>query len=290
MENTSSTSGPISFLLGEGFLAQTLLGIVVVFALFYLMIAFEYLYSMFSLVSGKVVEVFPFTASSNDKQIVIAQDIKKNPKGKQIPFSVNERTGTEFSYSFYMFVNPSTFNNTDTLATVFYKGYLQPWPLLCPGVFLRRNTNTLRVFLNAYSNPYQYCDVENIPVSKWFHVVLAVRRGSMEIYINGNLSKKLPYEFGMPYQNFQDILIFNQSSFTLRGSTTPALGEETFEVRGAFSGNLSALMYYPYALSYTEINSLMAQGPSKKVLSDTKEMPPYFADQWWTTSYSQTTA
>jgi hypothetical protein len=291
MELSSSTegSGITGFLLGDGFLAQTLLGIATVFALFYIMILFEYLYNMFSSIGGKNIELFPYTASSEDKQIVITQDPKKDPKAKQIPFSVNERTGVEFSYSYYLYVSPSTFDNTDTLATVFYKGYLTPWPLLGPGVFIRKNTNSMRIFLNAYENPYQYCDVENIPVSKWFHVALVTRRGGMEIYINGNLSKKLRFESGMPYQNFQDVILFNQSSCTLRGSTTPALGEETYEVRGVFKGNLSALSYFPYALSYTEINGLMNAGPSKKVLSDSKELPPYFADQWWTTSYSQTT-
>jgi hypothetical protein len=100
----------------------------------------------------------------------------------------------------------------------------------------------------------------------------------------------MSFEGGMPYQNFQDLVLFNQSNFTLRGSTTPALGEETFEVRGVFKGNLSALTYFSYALSYTEIQSIMNLGPSKKVLSATQELPPYFADQWWTTSYTKTEA
>ena len=47
---------------------------------------------------------------------------------------------------------------------------------------------------------------------------------------------------------------------------------------------------FSYALSYTEIQSMMNMGPSKKVLSATQELPPYFADQWWTTSYTKTEA
>lgn len=288
--STNSNSGLKSIVMGDGFLSQTLLALAAVFALFFLFLSLEFFYSAISNVTGRNLELFPFTAASEDKQVVIQQDIKKYPQGKQIPFSVNERTGSEFSYSFYLYVNPATFNNSDTLANVFYKGYLSPWPLMGPGVFVKRNTNTLRIFMNSYNNPYMYCDVENIPVSKWFHCVVSVRRNSMEIYINGNLTKKMTFESGMPYQNFQDLILFNQTNFTIRGSTTPSLGEETFEVRGVFKGNLSALTYFSYALSYTEIQSLMNMGPSKKVLSSTQELPPYFADQWWTTSYNKTEA
>jgi hypothetical protein len=287
---SNSNSSLKNIVMGDGFLSQLLLALAAVFAIFFLFLSLEFFYSSISNVTGRNIELFPFTASSEDKQVVIRQDTKKYPQGKQIPFSVNERTGTEFSYSFYLYVNPSTFNNSDTLATVFYKGYLSPWPLMGPGVFLKRNSNTLRVFMNSYTNPYMYCDVENIPVSKWFHVVVSVRKNSMEVYVNGNLTKKMSFENGMPYQNFQDVVFFNQSNFTLRGSTTPAVGDETFEVRGVFKGNLSAVTYFSYALSYTEIQSLMNMGPSKKVLSATQELPPYFADQWWTTSYTKTEA
>lgn len=290
LASTNSNSGLKSIVMGDDFLSQTLLALAAVFALFFLFLSLEFFYSAISNVSGRNLELFPFTAGSEDKQIVIQQDVKKYPQGKQIPFSVNERTGSEFSYSFYLYVNPATFNNSETLATVFHKGYLTPWPLLGPGVFVRRNTNTLRIFMNSYNNPFMYCDVENIPVSKWFHVVMSVRKNALEVYINGNLTKKMTFESGMPYQNFQDLVLFNQSNFTLRGSTTPALAEETYEVRGVFKGNLSALTYFSYALSYTEIQSVMNMGPSKKVLSSTQELPPYFADQWWTTSYNKSEA
>ena len=290
--NTGSTGGITSILydsvMGEGTVAQTILAIVIVFALFYLFLAFEFVYQAFSSYNTGNVELFPYTASSEDKQVVVRQDKTKYPDAKPIPLSDNQRTGTEFSYAFYVYVNPSTFNNSDTLATVFYKGYLTPWPLMGPGVFIRRNTNTMRIFMNSYTNPFMYCDVENIPVSKWFHVVISCRRNAMEVYINGNLTKKMNFDDGLPYQNFQDLILFNQSNFTLRGSTTPALGQETYEVRGVFKGNLSALKYFGYALSYTEIQSLMNMGPAKKVLSASQELPPYFADQWWTTSYTQT--
>jgi hypothetical protein len=48
-------------------------------------------------------------------------------------------------------------------------------------------------------------------------------------------------------------------------------------------GMLSRLLYFNYALSFTEINALMNQGPSKQIASAQGGMPaPYLEDTWWT--------
>ena len=60
---------------------------------------------------------------------------------------------------------------------------------------------------------------------------------------------------------------------------------EKFRIQGAFSGNLSNLVYYSYAASYTEIQGLMNMGPSAKTVSKSEDTPPYLADTYWTTSY-----
>ena len=285
----ADSSSVTSIFMGESFLSQFLLALIVVTLVYLLFLSVEYLYVSFLNIGNHVVDLFPYTASSDDKQVVIRQDTTKFPDAKLIPFSDNERTGMEFTYSFYLYVNPSTFTGDDALASVFYKGYATPYPLLGPGVFIKKNANTMRVFMNAYKNPYMYCDVENIPVRKWFHCAIVARKNSVEIYINGNLSKKMSFEGSMPYQNFQDLILFSQNSMVVRGSTTPALGEhETFTVQGSFAGNLGGLKYFSYALSYTEIQSQVTVGPSKKVMAASQDMPPYLADTWWTTSYTHT--
>jgi len=285
----SDSSSIMNIFFGESFLAQFLLAFVIVVLVYLMFISVEFLYVSFLNIGSHVVDLFPFTASSDDKQIVIRQDISKFPDGKLIPFSDNERTGIEFTYSFYFYVNPSTFTGEDTLASVFYKGYMTPFPLLGPGVFIKKNANTMRVFMNAYKNPYTYCDVENIPVRKWFHCAIMARKNALEIYINGNLSKKLNFEGSLPYQNFQDLILFSQNSMVVRGSTTPAVDPDTFTVQGSFNGNLGGLKYFGYALSFTEIQSQVTVGPSKKVLAASQDMPPYLADTWWTTSYTHST-
>jgi len=51
-------------------------------------------------------------------------------------------------------------------------------------------------------------------------------------------------------------------------------------------GLFSRMTYFSYALSYSEINSLMNQGPSSKLASSQGGMTaPYLDDSWWTSSY-----
>jgi hypothetical protein len=50
---------------------------------------------------------------------------------------------------------------------------------------------------------------------------------------------------------------------------------------------LSSLFYYSYALSYTEIDSLVREGPSSKacIVTQTQDSPPYLEDNWWINNY-----
>jgi hypothetical protein len=140
--------------------------------------------------------------------------------------------------------------------------------------------------MNTYKTWNNYLDVEDIPVSKWVHLVIVCKNNSLEIYVNGNLKKKLPFDGFTPYQNFQDICCFNQRRISLNNAIITSLGDKKFDVFGAMKGLLSRLNYFSYALCYAEIQDLMNEGPSSKIDSDAfKEIPPYFADTWWAQSY-----
>ncbi len=227
-----------------------------------------------------------YTASSEESNILIRQDPKYSD-AIPLGLSVNERTGVEFAYSFYLYVLPSTFTGEQVLRHVFHKGYAVPWPLMGPGLFVHGHTNSMRVVMNTFKNPYVYADVKNIPVGKWFHVVLNCFKGGLDIYINGNLANRIPFKDTTPYQNFQDIVFFSQPNFTFRSAAIAALPEgETFEVRGAFSGYLSSMKYARYALSMNEINRLMNEGPSQRRKTAQQTLPPYLADSWWSNQRS----
>jgi hypothetical protein len=102
--------------------------------------------------------------------------------------------------------------------------------------------------------------------------------------LNGNLIKKLPFEGSLAYQNFQDLTLFSTMNLSLSKTTTVSL-ENPLRFNGAFSGSLSNLFYFAYALSYTEIQALTAKGISSKTLTKAQDMPPYLTDTYWTTSY-----
>jgi hypothetical protein len=285
--NTNQGNGPLALVSGKGFFQQVLLVIVLLSLLFFLFISLEYLIMSYQRIGGKNVPLLPLTVTAEDKMLTFQQNKTQYADAKQIPLSDNERTGIEFTYSCFLFIHPSTFTGEDTLQHVMHKGYINPWPLMGPGVFVRGNANTLRVVMNTYRNAYTYMDVENIPIRKWFHLVILCRKNSLEVYINGNLRKKLPFEGTLPYQNFQNLICFSPMKKIIMGSQVPSLGtDNNLNFNGSFRGNMSNLIYLAYAASFTEIQSLMDLGVSKKTLSAQMDKPPYLVDTYWTTSYN----
>jgi hypothetical protein len=55
----------------------------------------------------------------------------------------------------------------------------------------------------------------------------------------------------------------------------------TIVVHGKASGYISNMFYFSYALSYSEIQNMMALGPSSQFDQQNKDKPPYLIDSWW---------
>jgi hypothetical protein len=265
---------------------ETVLGLVIIAVTTALFFTAEGLYTASQVIGNRYQHLMDYTAPSDDKALVIHQDISKYPEAKPILLSDNEPSGIEFAYSFFLFVNPATFTGDAVLHHVWHKGYGCVWPLMGPGVFFRSDTNALRVVMNTYENPYTFIDIMNIPIKKWFHVVLNCKKGGLEVHINGNLANKIRFENTLPYMNYQDIILFSTANYTLRGSTTPAVGSEMLDVRGSFKGFMSEFIYTRYSLSFTEIQALLNAGPSKRMKTQSMELPPYLAESWWATKYN----
>lgn len=264
---------------------QIATGLVSVIIVLLFAFAVEILYAITMNSRNRFQTLLDYTATAEDATIVIHQDASKYTDAKPISVSVNERTGIEFAYSLYMFVNPSTFDGQATFKHVFHKGFNNPWPLMGPGVFLHGDKNSLRVLMNTYANPYTYADINNIPVGKWFHLVLNCYKNGLDIFVNGNLATRIPFKNTIPYQNYQDIILFSNTKVnTLRGTVIPALNNDNFNIDGAFTGHVSNLVYARYALSVNEIQNLMATGPSRVTKQKSMDMPPYLGDDWWQNS------
>jgi hypothetical protein len=262
--------------------AQAIMAFILLVILHFVMFGAEYIYRLVKGIGKTKTELLPFTASSA-KMYTFSQD-PADGNAKSIYLSDNERTGVEFTYSFFLYVDQSSFGNEDGLLHVFHKGYGMQYPLLGPGVYMHNNKNTMRVYMNTFSGWNKYVDIENFPIKKWVHVVLMAEDNGLNVFINGNIAKRLAFEKSVPYQNFQNIHVFSQRRVTVNGNLVPSLGGESFNVFGSVSGSLSLLTYYSYALSYTEINDILQNGPSKKVDPMSQDKPPYLTDDWWVTS------
>ena len=242
-------------------------------------------------ITRKFKTLIPYTADSQDGTIVIHQDINAYPTTAiPVGFSVNEPTGIEFSYSFYIYIAPSTIDNKSGLKNIMHKGNPSPWPLMGPGVFFESMTNTLRVFMNTYASPYTYCNVSNFPVNKWAHIVLNCYKKGLDVYVNGSLGSRIPFINTIPYQNYQDIIVFSNTSVVSNVQAIKAVDGDFggFNVTGPVTGKISSLKYSSYALSVSEIQALLTKGPSNQLAptaavaaSRGPNIPPYLADDWW---------
>ena len=187
--------------------------------------------------------------------------------------------GTEFSYSFWIYLKDNNFggsaddtdceydgSNQTTIKTtnikfkhIFHKGSNDMYidsnnskyrrlPLLqSPGVWLYPTENKLNIRFNTYNNEttstsiYETCDVGNIPINKWVHISIILIGNSVDVYVNCNLKKRQKLS-GIPKLNDGDLYI-NQF--------------------GGFNGFLSRFRYYNYAIDPFELDLICKMGPSE---------------------------
>jgi hypothetical protein len=260
-------------------LTQSVIIPVIVFTVFFV---FDYLYTIASDRSLRFITVVDYKARASDGVIIIPQD-PSNANAIQLGHSVNERTGVEFAYSFFISVDQSTFSGNDEYKHVFHKGYSASlWPLLGPGVFISGKDNTMRVIMNTNKDVLKHADITNIPVNKFFHVVLNCHNSGLDVYVNGSLAHRLPFKGGVVYQNFQDLVLFSPNNVSISNTVTPAVGDDGFNIAGSFSGSFGSLKYARYALSLKEIQALMAEGPpTKEKQTSSVTDTNYLSDTWW---------
>jgi len=207
--------------------------------------------------------------------------------------SKNEYGGVEFTYSLWIYVNDINYNETIDFKHVFNKGSSPSsqgeggsglfGPNNAPGVYLyngKKNISDnlmtnypvlgmlvrLNVFHNNESINKPYYDdiyVDAIPIKKWVGVIIRVTSQNIcDIYINGTLTKRHKLS-NIVKQNYDNLYV---------------------NYNGGFSGNLSDLKYYNYAIGTLEIDSVTSNGPNltvKKNSNIEKSKPHYLATQWY---------
>jgi len=281
--------GTLGFITGSGLISQIVLVVV----------AMLVLYSIITIVENIVNAVQQFDRTStvlfNDTTPSQQVIVQKAGASSLIYNSVNETNGMEFSYSMYLFINPETFegftadscgagNRSDvtSLKHIMHKGSKDPYPLLAPGLFVEGSKNTLRLYMNSTTKWDNYVEIPNVPVGKWFHLVIVLKGKYLDIYVNGNITVRHQFN-SVPKLNYGNVYVMYPAKFP--ANPTDKI-DANFRVDGPMKGMVSRLKYYSYSLGYAAIDSLYREGPSKKIVSQSyTQVPPYFHDDWWVTRY-----
>ena len=103
-------------------------------------------------------------------------------------------------------------------------------------------------------------NVDNIPVRKWINLIIKTRNTTVDIYINGQLTKRQTMK-GIPSQNYGNVYVAQN---------------------GGFAGNISDLQYFNYAIGTSEIQEIVTRGPNLNSSDDSlKTLPRYLSSKWY---------
>ena len=282
----------ISFLNSDGLIPQILLTIIIVIILHLLIMAVETVVEAVQKYQRLRVDVFPYTYDSGQ------QHTQKASLGDAILFpSNNELNGMEFSYSSHVYIKSENFGSTappDNWKVVFYKGSKEGVShLAAPAVLVSASTNKMRVYMSTVgASTFDYVEIPNIPIAKWFHLAIVMRGKYMDVYVNGNVTARHEFKLA-PKINYSGVFLM-QNGDVSADEAQLAFGSDNnvpggvVKVKGGMNGLVSRLTYYSYAISFSEVDSAMSVGPSSKVITKAtsgKNTPPYLHDSWWVTNY-----
>lgn len=188
--------------------------------------------------------------------------------------SKNERDGLEFTWSVWLLIDDIHYLKGQ-YRHIFHKGNNKfqmsdgeelakkglNYPNNAPGLYIAPNTNDLVVVMNTFSNVSEQVPIKNIPLNKWFNIMIRCEGNNLDVYMNGLVvvRRKLA---DVPKQNYGNV-------YTSQN--------------GGFSGYLSDLKYFNHAVHISDVNKIMRNGPNMKTDEDsmTKSYPPYLSFRWF---------
>lgn len=205
--------------------------------------------------------------------------------------SVNQDGGIENTWSVWFFIRDvSSMVDTD-LKHIFHKGdNVSPdststdiitkkiGPNASPGVFFIKTTSTtasrgsapdnvsqikLKIAMNKFNTSggsRDTIDIDNIPIRKWINLIIKTRNTTVDVYINGQLTKRQTMK-GIPAQNYGNVYVAQN---------------------GGFAGNISDLQYFNYAVGTSEIQDIITRGPNLSTNDESlKTLPRYLSSKWY---------
>ena len=197
------------------------------------------------------------------KQLIVIQQDPSLTDSITITRSSNATEGIEFTWSVWIYIDDLTYNS-GRYRCVFYKGndYAKNpnsqdsqglnFPNNAPGLYISPNFNVIN----------EEITIDNIPINKWVNVIIRCENNTLDIYVNGTIIKS-HHLHGVPKQNYGDVYI---------------------APNGGFSGYISNLWYYNYALGTAEIAKLTNKGPNTHMKGSNGlniKKPDYLSLRWF---------
>ena len=208
---------------------------------------------------------------ANVGNLIIPQD-PADSSAVPILRSVNDEVGIAFTWSVWLYIKQHNKVSTTAYRHVFNKGSSTPnngimTPNNGPGLYLNSDYTKLRVVMSTFSQSNNSIEIDNIPINKWFNVIIRVENTVLDVFVNGDLAQRLPLN-AVPFQNYGDVNV---------------------AINGGFNGNLSSLRYYNTALGTRAIQNIVNDGPNLTVLGGSGGAPAtmdYLSMRWFVKQWS----
>lgn len=207
------------------------------------------------------------------KTMIEVEQDPNNSDSTTIIRSSNENDGVEFTWSTWLFLDDLEYNKGQ-FRHIFHKGDDNinydddtigaglSYPNNAPGLYLAPYKNDLVVVINTFQNVVERIRINNITLNKWINVIIRCENKTIDVYINGSIARRHVLS-GLPRQNYGNVFIC---------------------MNGGFSGNLSNLRYYNYALGTREIESIIFWGPNTSMADESnmnKKNYNYLSFKWY---------
>lgn len=211
------------------------------------------------------------------KRATEAHVVSANPQekgAKPVLRSDDKRYGVEFTWSVWIYLNDYQYKRgerkhvfhkgDDKLSNYVIQGGKPSFTTQCPGLYLHETENSLIVVMNTFKGVGEEIKIDDIPLHKWLSVIMRVEGNILDVYINGAIAIRHVLE-DVVKQNY---------------------GDTHVNLNGGYSGLLSDLWYFNWALNTAEILKIVRDGPNLTMIEDSPSsgmnvFPPYFSLRWY---------
>jgi len=221
----------------------------------FILVLYEYFYGTAPMYGG---------LRPSKTQILIVGPLKNGQNYTEIdaniPLSLNEQEGIEYSYAGWIQVNdyaPPTKN-----PIIFTKGD-PAGKQKSPSVSLNSGRNEIIVEQDTYEKgrPARVV-ISNMSANKLIHLAICVNQRSLDVYVNGRLYSHTSMN-ALPMQNTQPIFIAGN---------------------GGWNGQIGNLIYYNYELTSAEVASLYNDPPAVDP-NARPYFPQFLSSDWWLSTH-----